>query len=111
MNIGLSDLTLLVTVTVVAAARGKPIHVAFEGNVILGSKTLDSQRQEVHDSLRNHCLDIGANENGAETLTGGFDGEGYHFKYSCNCAHGNTGLPFTIREAIWSAQATNDGSC
>jgi hypothetical protein len=111
MNIGLSDLILLVTATTVFAARGKPIHVAFQGNVIFGTLTTDSQREEVHDSLRVHCLDIGANDNGEETLTGGFDGDGYHFKYLCNCAHGNTDFPLVIREAGWSAEGTNAGNC
>ena len=101
----------MVTVSAVAAARGRPIHVALEGNVIFGAQTLDSQRKEVYDALRKHCLGIGANENGAETLTGGFDGGGYHLKYLCNCAHGDTKFPYTIRESGWSAQATSAGSC
>ncbi|KAL5330482.1 hypothetical protein ACEPPN_004010 [Leptodophora sp. 'Broadleaf-Isolate-01'] len=94
------------------ALAAKPVHVALEGNVSFGSGTLDSQRQTVHDKLRQHCLNIGANENGAETLTGGFDNEGYHFKYICNCAHGDVKLPYTVLiDSWWSAQATYAGQC
>ncbi|EGU83964.1 hypothetical protein HZS61_008346 [Fusarium oxysporum f. sp. conglutinans] len=104
-------LVLLFAATALAA-RGKPIHVAFEGNVIFGSQTLDSHRQKVHDELYQHCLDIGANAHGDETLTGGFDGEGFHFKYTCNCAHGNTKVPDTISiDSWWSAKATKAGTC
>ncbi|EQB55519.1 hypothetical protein CGLO_04548 [Colletotrichum gloeosporioides Cg-14] len=100
----------LLAANIAAAARGRPIRVAFEGNVIFGDKTLDSQRQQVHDALESACKGIGAQ--GADPLTGGFDGEGYHFKYICSCAHGDTGLPYVVRpDNWWSAQATNAGSC
>ncbi|KAK2761082.1 hypothetical protein CKAH01_16377 [Colletotrichum kahawae] len=41
----------LLAANVAAAARGRPIRVAYEGNVIFGDKTLDSQRQQVHDAI------------------------------------------------------------
>ncbi|POS79489.1 hypothetical protein DHEL01_v202111 [Diaporthe helianthi] len=96
--------------SVTAVTLGKSRAVAFEGNVIFGKDTLDDQRVHVEDVIETNCLDLGAK--GDKVLTGGFDGQGYHFKFVCRCATSNPKLPFTIhKDNWWSAQVTDAGAC
>ncbi|KAG8158334.1 hypothetical protein KVR01_012095 [Diaporthe batatas] len=100
----------LLAADIASAFHGSPIRVAFEGNTQFGKNTRDDQRQHVHDALVSACEGIGAQ--GSDPLSGGFDSEGYHFKYVCSCAHGDTSLPYTVRvDPWWSAQATYSSGC
>jgi len=67
--------------------------------------TTDAQRQTIEHSIYSTCQEIGGG-----TLDGGFDGEGYHFKYTCDCARDDTGV-FVARGIFWSAQGSRGSKC
>jgi hypothetical protein len=104
---------LLFSVPASATKHGDPMVVAYEGNCKSGDTKSnvcsEGQQQYVHDVIQGNCEDIGAQS--WSPLTGGFDGGEYHFKYLCYCAHGNTGLPFEIKENLFDAQATYYSQC
>ncbi|KAF9775601.1 hypothetical protein IL306_006283 [Fusarium sp. DS 682] len=88
-----------------AKTHGKPIRVAYTGNIIFGKGTLDNHRKQVREALQADCQNIGG---GANSLNGDFL-EGYHIQFFCNCAHGNAmdNGAYVIRPfGFWSAQVT-----
>jgi len=104
---------LLFSVAASATKHGDLIIVAYEGNCksqnATSSVCTGDQQGQVHDAIQGNCEAIGARS--WSPITGGFDGGGFHFKYLCYCAHGNTGLPFQIRAKLFDAQATYDRQC
>ncbi|XPS71015.1 hypothetical protein M3J07_003206 [Ascochyta lentis] len=101
----LQSIAILAIAQVAIARHGDPILVAFQGTSKFGDLTLDSTQRDIHDSLLNYCKGIGGHN-----INGGFDSDRYNFKFDCHCAHGDTKLPYPIRENWGSALATQDGS-
>jgi hypothetical protein len=104
---------LLFSIPASTRKHGRPIIIAYEGNcksmTIVTAACSNGQQQQVYDTLLENCKAIGAT--GPTPLNGAFDGGGFHFKYLCTCAHGDTGLPFVISTLHLDAQATYVSQC
>ena len=104
---------LLFSVPASAKRHGDPKVVAFKGNCKSMSAASGAcstgQQKQAYDALHANCVGIGAKP--WSPLVGGFDGGGFHFKYLCYCAHGDTGLPYSIYDPHFDAQATYNSPC
>jgi hypothetical protein len=89
-----------------AIAHGNSKTAVYEGNCVDGTSCSKEERQLIHDKLWSQCQAMGAND-----MSGGFDGGGYHFKYICSCVHGDTQLPFIYRDPDFSAEVTFGKLC
>jgi hypothetical protein len=101
-------LTILFTAFSVASAitHGNPETAIYEGNCFDGINCSEQKRQMIYDKLWGQCQAMGA-----KSMPGGFDGDGYHFKYTCTCVHGDTKLPFIYNDPDFAAEVTFGELC
>ncbi|KAG5984675.1 hypothetical protein E4U55_003755 [Claviceps digitariae] len=91
--------------TAVAKKHGTPVHVKLTGKMIgpVNPETVAA----ANAAVKAWCGDIGA-----ANVHGIIDDTDGTIMQSCDCAHGNTGLPLDIGDGTtWSAHAIWNGEC